>query len=437
MKKCLLLLIALIPYSAFASGLESTNPTDVMLFIQNHSPIFYLTTFFFVGVLLAFTPCVLPMVPILSSIITGHGASRGYQSFKLSLGYVLGMAVTYALVGMLAALFGSTVQTLMQQPLIIACFSILFTLMALWLLGVFELRMPAFMQFRPSQKRRGGILSAALMGSLSTLVVSPCVTAPLIGILTYVAQTNNVFQGGLLLFVLALGMGVPLLIVGAGFSRFLPSSGPWMVYIKQLFAIMMLAMAVWLLSRVMPQYWINWLWIGVLLVSAWIFGAFREALHWGGRVLQVAALLSLMGAGALAYQNVASSPASDKPIPEAPFIVVHSLEEVTAQLEQAKATNKRVFIEFYANWCGDCQAMDKYVFNQQAVIDSMQEFVNLRVDISEKAQSIADVRQFFHIYGIPTMLFYNGKGQKLANLDSVGQISKEKTLELFAQFKKE
>ena len=237
--------------------------------------------------------------------------------------------------------------------------------------------------------------------------------------------------------MLALGMGVPLLIVGAGFSRFLPSSGPWMVYIKQLFAIMMLAMAVWLLSRVMPQYWINWLWIGVLLVSAWIFGAFREALHWGGRVLQVAALLSLMGAGALAYQNVASSPASVKPIPEAPFIVVHSLEEVTAQLEQAKATNKRVFIEFYANWCGDCQAMDKYVFNQQAVIDSMQEFVNLRVDISEKAQSIADVRQFFHIYGIPTMLFYNGKGQKLANLDSVGQISKEKTLELFAQFKKE
>ncbi|ARB91449.1 protein-disulfide reductase DsbD family protein [Legionella longbeachae] len=433
MKKLILsLLMTFFSYSTFASGI-GINPADTMMFIQNHSPIFYLAIFFGLGILLAFTPCVLPMVPILSSIITGQGANTGSQAFKLSLGYVLGMAVTYAIAGMLAAWLGSTVQTLMQQPIIIGSFSLLFILMALWLLGVFEFRLPAIVRFIPRRSRQHGMLSATLMGVLSTLVVSPCVTAPLIGILTYIAQGNHVFQGGLLLFVLALGMGLPLLIVGAGYGRILPGSGPWMVRIKQVFAIMMFSMAVWLLSRVVPQFWINLLWIVVLLLNAWVLGAFRLEQGMVGRLMQGIALLSIMGAGALMYQTFI--PASViQSVSRSPFTEVHTLEEVNAKLAEAKANNERVFIEFYAGWCSDCQAMDKYVFNQAAVINAMQGFVNLRVDISEKTDEVAKIRQAFHIYGIPTMLFYDKQGQQLTDLSSVGQISKEKTLQLFAQF---
>ncbi|WP_115701693.1 protein-disulfide reductase DsbD family protein [Legionella sainthelensi] len=435
MKKLILsLCMTFMSYSTFASGI-GINPADTMMFIQNHSPIFYLAIFFGLGVLLAFTPCVLPMVPILSSIITGQGANTGSKAFKLSLGYVLGMAVTYAIAGMLAAWLGSTVQTLMQQPMIIGGFSVLFILMALWLLGVFEFRLPAFVRFTPHRSRQHGIISATLMGVLSTLVVSPCVTAPLIGILTYIAQGNHVFQGGLLLFVLALGMGLPLLIVGAGYGRFLPGSGPWMVRIKQVFAIMMLAMAVWLLSRVVPQFWIDLLWIVVLLMNAWVFGAFRLEQGLVGRLMQSIALLSIMGAGALMYQTF--TPASIiQPVARSPFTEVHTLDEVNAKLAKARANNERVFIEFYAGWCSDCQAMDRHVFNQAAVINAMQGFVNLRVDISEKTDEVAKIRQAFHIYGIPTMLFYDKQGQQLTDLSSVGQISKDRTLQLLAQFRK-
>lgn len=436
MKKLILsLLMTLFSFSVFAEGIGSANPADAMLFIQNHSPLFYLTAFFGLGVLLAFTPCVLPMVPILSSIITGQGASNGRQAFKLSLGYVMGMAITYAIAGMLAAWFGSTVQTLMQQPMIIGGFAILFTLMGLWLLGIFELRLPMFARFTLGRSRQHGIISATLMGSLSTLVVSPCVTAPLIGILTYIAQSNHVAQGGLLLFVLALGMGMPLLFVGAGYGRFLPHSGPWMIRIKQLFAVMMFAMAVWILSRVLSRVWVDVLWVAVLLVNAWVFGAFRKEHHWIGQLLQGLALLSMMGAGALAYQAFTPAPAAQAVI-RTPFVKVHTLEEVNLKLAEARAKKQRVFIEFFAGWCSDCQAMDKHVFNQPEVINAMRRSLNLRVDISERTGAVARIRQAFHVYGIPTMIFYDKQGNTMTHLSTVGQISKEKTLELFTQFQK-
>jgi thiol:disulfide interchange protein len=433
MKKLMVPLLAFMSCSVFASGIGGINPADTVMFIQNHSPIFYLTVFFGLGVLLAFTPCVLPMVPILSSIITGQNACTGYRAFQLSLGYVFGMAVTYAIAGMLAAWFGSTVQTLMQQPMIIGLFSFLFVLMALWLLGIFELKFSFLTQSSPKKSRQHGIISATLLGALSTLVVSPCVTAPLIGILTYIAQSNQVMMGGLLLFVLALGMGLPLLIVGAGYGRILPRTGIWMVRIKQLFALMMLAMAVWLLSRVVPQMWINMLWIVVMLISAWVFGAFRLAQGFSGYLMQGVALLFIMGAGALIYQTATQS-SSSTPAPT-PFTMIHSLSEVKEKLAEAKANNKQVFVEFYAEWCGDCQAMDKQVFNQKEIIDAMQGAINLRVDISQKSAEVAAIRKAFHIYGIPTMLFYNSQGEELTKLSSAGQISKEKTLALLRQFR--
>lgn len=422
----------------FASGISSVHPADITSFIQTHNPLIYLAVFFGLGVFLAFTPCVLPMVPILSGIITGQNTNGKDRALPLSLAYVLGMAVTYAIAGMLAAYFGSTVQTLMQQPVIIASFSALLLLMALWLLGVFELRTPSFATNRHSraQPQQRGILSAAFMGALSTLVVSPCVTAPLIGILTYIAQSGRVLQGGLLLFVLALGMGLPLLLVGAGYGKLLPRGGPWLIRIKQLFAVFMIAMAIWLLGRILPQLWLSLLWAGLLVFSAFILGLGRHEPHALGRILQGVAVIALMGAGALTYKSIwAESTLSQPSLLTAPFKTVNSLDEVYHQLAIAKKHHQRVFIEFFASWCSDCQGMDQHVFNQAEVITAMNGAVNLRVNISEKNDAVTAIKKEFGIYGIPTMAFYNPEGHQQNELTSVGPISKDQMLQLLNQSK--
>src|SRR3990167_5501813 len=422
----------------FATGISSIHPADITYFIQTHNPVIYLAVFFSLGLFLAFTPCVLPMVPILSGIITGQNEKIKNKALPLSLAYVFGMAVTYAIAGMLAAYFGSTIQTLMQQPIIIASFSGLLLLMALWLLGLFEFRMPSFLLTRHAhaQPKQRSIPSAALMGALSTLVVSPCVTAPLIGILSYIAQSGRVLQGGLLLFVLALGMGLPLILVGAGYGKLLPRSGPWLIRIKQLFAILMMAMSIWLLGRILPQFWLSLLWAGFLIFSAFILGIGRHEPHPFGRMLQGLAVLALIGAGALTYQSMwAKSVLTQATTLTAPFKTVYSLDEVYSQLTNAKTHHQRVFIEFFASWCSDCQGMDKQVFNQAEVIHAMNGAVNLRVNISKNNASVDAIKKTFGIYGIPTMVFYNSKGQQLNELTSVGPISQDQMLELLNQSK--
>ena len=439
MKK-LILSLGLISLASplFALGIDSIHPADITHFIQTHHPLIYLGVFFSLGLFLAFTPCVLPMVPILSGIITGQKTTTNNRALSLSLAYVLGMAVTYAIAGMLAAYFGSTIQTLMQQPMMIASFSGLLLLMALWLLDLIHLQIPSFLWTRhPNvQPKPRGIPSATLMGALSTLIVSPCVTAPLIGILTYIAQSGRVLQGGLLLFVLALGMGLPLLLVGAGYGKLLPRSGPWLIRIKQLFAILMMAMAIWLLGRILPQIWLSLLWASLLIFSAFVLGIGRHEPHALGRILQGLAVVALLGAGALTYQSIwAGSSTSQTRSLTAPFKQINSLDEVYEQLAKAKANHQPVFIEFFASWCSDCQGMDQHVFNQANVIHAMHGALNLRVNISEKNDTVAAIKKAFGIYGIPTMVFYNSKGQQLHELTSVGPINQEQMLQLLHQSK--
>lgn len=423
----------------YAAGISSIHPADMASFIQTHHPLIYLAVFFGAGVLLAFTPCVLPMVPILSGIITGQRAQSGRRALQLSLGYVIGMAVTYAVAGMLAAYFGSTVQTLMQRPSVLILFSALLMIMALWLLGVFEWRMPSFLgkiAFSTTQKPRG-VIAVTFMGALSTLVVSPCVTAPLIGVLTYIAQSGQVLQGGLLLFVLALGMGLPLLLVGAGFGALLPRSGPWMIKIKQLFAIFIFAMALWLLGRVLPPFWSSLSWTALLVFSSFLLGIGRHEHHLLGRMLQGVAIIALMSAGALAYKTTLTMPKKDPVLASAPFEVAPTLADIQRKLAEAKAHHQAVFIEFFATWCSDCQAMDAHVFNQPDVASAMKNAVNLRVSVSDNNDSVALIKKTFGIYGIPTMLFYNADGVRIDNLTSVGLLSKKEMLTLLDRFQTE
>ena len=418
------------------SGFESSNPDTIMHFIQGNNALVYLSAFFGLGVLLAFTPCVLPMVPILSGIIVGQKSLSTSKAFKLSLSYVIGMAITYAGAGMLACLMGGTLQTMMQRPLVIVFFSMIFIIMALSMFGLFELRLPAGLAGRfnglghSSSKRN--YISVALMGILSTLVVSPCVAAPLIGVLSYIGQKGQVLMGGLILFVMALGMGIPLLIVGAGYGSVLPKTGSWMIKIKHFFGLMMLGIAIWMFSRILDKTLVNILWATLLILGSISLGSLQTQKNKKGLIFQAIGVLAIVYGGIILYSLSLSisNPASERVVTGNQFIKINKLSEVKRQLELAKKNHKVAFVEFSANWCGDCQDMDSKVFNQPQITQAMSGLVNIKVDISDKSKEVDEIKKAFAIYGTPTMLFFDTHGMQLTELDAAGFVPELAMLDL-------
>ncbi len=413
-----------------------------MNFIQGHSALVYLSAFFGLGLLLAFTPCVLPMVPILSGIIVGQHSLSTPKAFKLSLSYVIGMAITYAGAGMVAGLMGSTVQTMMQRPVVILLFSLIFVLMALSMFGLFELRLPnaiaaKFNGLSHSNSKRTYI-SIGLMGIASTLVVSPCVTAPLIGVLSYIGQNGQVLMGGLILFVMALGMGVPLLIVGSGYGSILPKTGVWMMKIKHFFGLMMLGIAIWMLSRIINESAVKVLWAVLLIIGSISLGSLKSASSKKGLLFQSLGILSIVYGGIILY-NLAITMVH--PIPhnnfvEDHFIKVNKLSQIHYQLEQAKKEHKVVFIDFSASWCGDCKDMDTKVFNQPRVAQLMSGLVNIKVDVSDKNDEVDTIKKAFSIFGTPTMMFFNTYGTHVSELDAVGFVPEASMFHLLEKAQK-
>lgn len=422
---------------SFSLEFENSNPETIMNFIQGNSALVYLSAFFALGILLAFTPCVLPMVPILSGIIVGQDSLSTRKAVKLSFSYVFGMSITYAAAGMLAGYMGSTIQTLMQRPSVIIVFSLLFVLMALSMFGLFELRLPSKLNTRlntfSKKSNKHSFISVALMGVVSTLVVSPCVTAPLVGVLTYIGQNGQALTGGIILFVMAIGMGIPLILVGAGYGSFLPKTGPWMLKIKQLFGVMMLAIAIWMLGRVLPAITIKLLWAALLIISGICFGSFESAEGKSGRLFKLIGILALVCGGMVLYSTtslVTQSKQIKSELVHAPFIEVNTLQAIEQELARAKKEKKPVFLEFSASWCSDCQDMDSKVFNQTEIAKAMTGLVNVKVNISESNQEIADIKKTFAIYGTPTMLFFDAEGKPLNQLTAVGFINKNAMLSL-------
>ncbi|KTD27011.1 protein-disulfide reductase DsbD [Legionella maceachernii] len=425
---------------SFSWGFDSANPDIVINFIQQNNALIYLGTFFIVGILLAFTPCVLPMVPILSGIIVGQDSLSTPKAIKLSLGYVLGMAITYATAGMLAGFMGSTVQTLMQRPVVIVGFSLLFVLMALSMLGLFELRLPTHLHARlnrlSQRSNKSHFLSTLLMGVISTLIVSPCVTAPLIGVLTYISQSGQALNGGLILFVMALGMGIPLIIVAAGYGSLLPKTGAWMIRIKQLFGIVMLAIAIWMSGRVLPVIITHLLWAVLFIATGFTLAMQRSIEDKSARLSQILGII-VLGFGSIFTYSMVSPFVPAKAVTKANtstrFLEVNTLQGIQQELARAKKENKPVFLEFSASWCSDCQDMDTKVFNQPEVIKAMKNLFAVKVNLSENNQEVADIKKSFAIYGTPTLLFFDAQGQRLNQFTSVGYISKTAMLSLLKQ----
>lgn len=398
--------------------------------------------FFVGGILLAFTPCVLPMVPILSSIIVGQGQSvTRMRAFTLSLAYVIGMAVTYALLGVLVGLFGASMnlQAALQSPVVLSVFALVFVLLAGSMFGFYELELPQAWQNRvnaASQNLSGGqYLGVTLMGALSSLVVSPCVSAPLAGALIYLSSTGNALLGGSALLALGFGMGVPLLVIGASGGHLLPRAGAWMDKVKAVFGVLLLGVAVWLLERVVSAQVSLLLWALLAIGVGVYLGAldFSPRSGWGqlwkasGAVSFVYGVLLLIGAasgandplkplGALAAPTVAQTPTA-----QLEWRPVRGIDGFDRELSEASAAGQRVLLDFYADWCISCKVMERTVFSDPEVRAQLGQFRLLRADVTAYDEQDRALLEHFGLAGPPSMLFFDSNGVEITRLRKQGE----------------
>ena len=421
-----------------ATDWSKTSSTNANWFIQNlenTSIATLLVIFLLAGLALAFTPCVLPMVPILSSIIVGLNPKPGpTKSFLLSFIYVLSMAATYSVAGLVAGLSGANVQIALQHPAVIGTTATLFVLFSVAMFGWINVQIPQAIQNKInaiSNNQLGGqYTGVAVMGILSALVVGPCVAAPLAGALLFIAQTGDAATGGLALFAMGFGMGLPLLLVGTSASKWIPKTGPWMHRIKVGFGFLMLLMALWMTDRVWPE-------LTLLLVALIaIVMALVLALHhrWkppletmAGAVISytlamflglygtVLAVGQLAGTGTL-LQPLGSLVANEskdmsQAVPRSLNFSKVLPQEVAALLRQAKLDKQPVMLDFYADWCISCKELDSFVFTDSRVQLALSDFKVIKVDVTVNSPAAQQLMQSMNIVGPPALVFYNAKGQ--------------------------
>ena len=389
--------------------------------------------FFLAGLVLAFTPCVLPMVPILSGIIAGQGKSvTTRRAFSLSLTYVLGMSLTYTIAGALCAAAGKQVQTLFQQPWILVLFAALFIVLALSMFGLFTIQMPTSIQTRvasvSNNQAAGTFGGVAMMGVLSALIVTTCVGPALVGALVVIGQTGQIVRGAAALFAMSIGMGTPLLIVGASAGKLLPKAGAWMDTVKKLFGVMMLAVAAWMLARVVPERLSLVLWAIPALICTWILWTQtrkRSTATWVARVAGAAAGLyglALIAGAVLGSTDplaplTASATAKQQ---ELAFRPIKSVSDLQREITVAKSEGRTVLVDFSAKWCVSCKEMEKYTFTDAEVKTALNRTLLLRADVTDNDADDQALLQHMGIIGPPTIAFYGLNGQERANYRVVG-----------------
>lgn len=394
-----------------------------------------LATFWGLGLLLAFTPCCLPMVPILSGLIAGAGQRlSSARAFALSLTYVLGMAVTYTATGATFAAAGSQVQAAFTQSWVTALFALLFVAMALSMFGFYTVQIPAFLQTRlaaASNRQQGGNFGGvAVMGALSALIVTTCVAPPLVATLAVIGQSGAIARGSAALFAMALGMGSPLLVVGTSAGRWLPKAGAWMDAVKRLFGVMMLALAAWMLTRIVPARATLALFLVpaagacVVLWSLARTRSVRSPVRMGALIGALAAavyaVLLLVGTG-LGSENPLA-PLS-RPAAELAFANINSVAQLDQEVKQAAAQGQPVMLDFYADWCTSCKEMEHYTFTDPAVRAVLKHVRLLRADVTANNGDDQALLKLFQIPGPPTIAFYDGKGHELSQFREVGYMN--------------
>ncbi len=415
--------------------------------IANKNFIIVLGLFFIAGVGLAFTPCVFPMIPILSGIIAGQsGYVSTSRAFILSLSYVIPMALTYAGVGVIAGLSGGAInlQVIFQTPWVIGVFAFLFVLLSLSMFGFYELQMPSSIQSRlteiSNRQSGGSILGAGIMGILSAIIVGPCVTAPLIGALIYIAQTNDAVLGGFTLFALGLGMGFPLLIIGTSAGKLLPKAGSWMDATKSIFGVMMLGMAIWMIDRVVSGN-VTLILTGILLLVSSVYAgvfdrlneessSFKRLFKGIGIVMFIFGLFMLIGA-ALGNHSlikplqgvVGSSMSTNAAVQTAGSIHFEKIKGISGlqtALQNAQKNKQVAMLDFYADWCASCKELEHFTFQDKQVIDSLKSLSTLQADVTPNDEQDKALLQKFGLFGPPAILFFDLNGKELKQYRLVG-----------------
>jgi thioredoxin:protein disulfide reductase len=386
------------------------------------------------GLLMAFTPCVLPMVPILSGIIAGGGSNMSpVRGFLLSLCYVAGIAVIYVTMGVLAAYIGSglNLQAIFNQPMVLIPFALLFVVLASSMFGAFTIEMPSFIQSRLSgasnQQRAGTFIGVGVMGALSALIVSACVAPVLIGALTFIAKTGDMVRGGVTMLSISLGMGTPLLLVGASAGALLPRAGAWMETIKNLFGVMFIAVAVWLMTRLVPGNLGVLLWAIPCLALAWVMWRATPKSS-GIRVfLRVIALVAVLLAvaelqnGARGGTNpLVLNPPTASAQKNLAFKRIKTVADLENEVAAAKADGKSVMLDFYADWCVSCKEMEHNTFTMPEVQGALANTVLLQADVTANDDDDQALLKHFGIFGPPTIAFYGTDGEEKRNFRVVG-----------------
>lgn len=398
--------------------------------------------FLALGVGLAFTPCVFPMYPILTSIVLGSGKLSQARTFALSLVYVQGMALTYTLLGLVVASAGLQFQAALQHPYVLVGLSILFVLLAMSMFGLYTLQLPSIVQTwlnNQSNKQQGGNMPGVFaMGAISGLVCSPCTTAPLSGALLYVAQSGDLLTGAVALYALGLGMGIPLIIVAMFGNKLLPKAGAWMDRVKMLFGFILLAAPLFLLERIIPQEWAITLWslLGIATFS-WLYHI-KNSLEFGGwkqSLIGIIAVLGLVASAIPVYNQWLAEPSQNSYQPQVSFIRINSVEELEQQLVAANKANKPVMLDFYADWCVACKEFEKYTFHTPEVENQLKDFVLLQADVTKNSAQDIELFKRLKVMGLPTIDFWDAKGNYLSNARLTGFVEAEPFLQHLSEHK--
>ena len=415
--------------------------------LKQGSLILNVLAFFVFGLLLSLTPCVFPMIPILSGIIVGQsGTVTGRRGFLLSLAYVFAMALTYSLLGVLAGTFQVNLQAASQNVWAISAFSLVFVILALSMFGYYELRMPAAIQIRLSSlsqpRQQTGLYSSAAMGAVSAIIVGPCVAPPLAGALLYISQTGDALLGGAALFSMGLGFGAPLLVIGASAGSLLPRVGAWMEKVKQGFGIIMLGVAIWFLERVIPGAVAMLLWALLVILAALLMGALDRTER-SGKAFKAVGIAGLIYAstliiGALSgsqdmlrpLAHLAGKPAASSSLE---FQRIKSAADLDRTLAAAAAAGKFVMLDFYADWCVTCIEMEHDTFTEPGVKRALSDVILVQADVTRNDSEDQRLLERFQLFGPPAILFFGTDARELQEYRLIGYVKPEQFLQHLAK----
>jgi thiol:disulfide interchange protein DsbD len=437
-----------------SQAVELSEQDTITQNLINGGLLLNIAAFFGFGLLLSFTPCVFPMIPILSGIIIGQGEKiTPVKGFLLSLSYVTAMALTYAVAGIIAAMVNFNLQAASQNIWVISSFSIVFVVLATSMFGFFEIQLPAGLQTRlsnMSNSQQGGkMMGAFVMGSLSAIIVGPCVAPPLAGVLLYISQTGDQLLGGLALFALGIGMGVPLLVIGGSAGTLLPRAGMWMDIIKKFFGVMLLAVAIWFMSRVISPMIELYLWAVLLIVTAIYMGALDQLeknASWSrlwkgiGIVMLVYGVVLVIGASSGSESPLKplnefamSSGGGSHEEEELAFRTIKSLDDLNAELEKASLDGKTVMLDFYADWCITCIEMETYTFSEPEVHTALDDVILLQADVTQNDDLDQALMNEFTIFGPPAILFFGSDTKERKARRLVGFLEADKFVDHLAK----